>query len=108
MSMAITWRTPAVSCRLKPIAAADRSDLQMERSVLRMPAIVQERLRSLMLLPNLSQLGCSGVGFAEMGAQPALAVLYMDHGKSPPGRFRVHMPCQAGIHGRSAPEKVLQ
>lgn len=94
MSMAISWRIPRSFCRLKSVAPADRSHLQVERRMLRMPAVVQERLRGFMLLADLRQLRRRGMVFAEMGAKPALAVLYVGHVEGPPGRNSVQVLCQ--------------
>lgn len=45
----------------------------------RMTAVINERLRSLVALADLQQLGLQGVGLAEVSAEAALTFMQLEH-----------------------------
>src|SRR5438477_12193271 len=57
------------------VAATDRRDLEMQRRVLRVSAIIEEHLGCFVTLPDLHQLRIGLVGLAEVRAEAALAVV---------------------------------
>jgi hypothetical protein len=64
-------------CPFEPVAAADRRHFQMKRSVLGVPAIIENGIRSLMRRANLHE-GCvmgAFMVFTEMKAETALSVM---------------------------------
>ena len=65
--------------RLESIAAADRRDLQMERCVFGMAALVHHDFRSFVLLTDLGELSTDHVRLAEVRAESALPVVDMNH-----------------------------
>src|SRR4051812_14149063 len=65
--------------RLEAVASADRRDLQMERRMTRVSALVDEILGSIMADPDLNQLLTIGMRLPEVGAEPALPVLDLLH-----------------------------
>jgi hypothetical protein len=66
---------------LKAVTTTDRRYLQMKRGMFRMPAIVEKSLRRLLFGAYLHQAGrvIRAVDFAEVGAQAALSIMYLDH-----------------------------
>jgi hypothetical protein len=68
--------------RLKPIAPARRRYLQMQRRMLRMSAIFQQRLGRLMARPNLRQLRIVMM-FPKVTAQTALSIVKLQHIQAP-------------------------
>src|SRR4051812_25001919 len=69
--------------RLEPGAAADRRHHQVQRRVLRVAALVHQVLGRFMLRADLHELRRWLVVFAEVGAQAALTIVYMQHVEPP-------------------------
>lgn len=68
---------------LEPVAATDGRNLEMQRRVPRVTALVHEHLRRFVLAANVDQLLRTRMRLTEMDAEPALPVLNLLH-VSPP------------------------
>src|SRR4051794_6142450 len=66
-------------CRLKAVAAADRSNFQVERRVPRMAALIDQIFGSLRHLPDLQQLPVTIVILSEVTAKSTLPVMNVCH-----------------------------
>src|SRR5688500_8235976 len=69
--------------RLEAVTPADRGHLEMKRCVPRVAAVVDQGFRRLMLAANDRELLGPRMGLAEVGAQPALSVVNLQHVSSP-------------------------
>ena len=70
--------------RLEPAAAAVGGDDEVQGGVLRVAALFDEILRRLLARADLDELLLVlGLVFAEVGAEPALAVVYLEHIDTP-------------------------
>ena len=86
--------------RLEAVAAADGGDLEVQRRVAGVPALVDHVVGRLLLRPHLHELLVVGVVLAEMAAQAALAFVNLHHhGGSPfagpPGQHAKQSACRA-------------
>src|SRR5215469_23492 len=68
--------------RGKSVATADRRNLQVQRRMLRMPALIHHVQRSLMALQNGDQRRSRMMALAEVSAKSALTTMKMFHAAS--------------------------
>jgi hypothetical protein len=66
--------------RLESIASANRAHLQVQRRMSRVAAVVQQLFRRFVFAPDRGELLSARVGFAEVCAEAALAVMELLHG----------------------------